>query len=315
MPLPREQQSNVFDADIQTDFGTFRVRATKIVYPDLYDNTITLNIGGIKDDCLTFSIPIYKKEPIKLAYAQSTSDKVQCTLDSKEIKGDSTFKMICLGFTIITEITDQRHIELDDMSHFTCDLPDGSRCEVELAPFMFAFHGKTWYESKFGAMLVNVKKRNQYIQMKCRLHDPKYKPSAYDFGGNESLKNMLNPYFEKVRSWHDFFNVVTHEFGKNKCSIVYPWLKHALQNHIFKNEFEFMGDKWILNFDGMPNITYNIIKVYSSGIILQSGGTNMPFEVIDTPFVRESSPPEFIDKIDFAFFKKKNRTRRLKIKF
>ena len=191
-----------------------------------------MNIGG-KDKCASFTIPMYKKEPIKLSYASSSSNHFQCTLDDKEIKGESTYKMMCLAFTIIREITDQTYIEFEDMSHFECLLPNGEKKDVTLAPFAFLFYGQTWYEQKFGAVLVNTAKRNAYTNMKCRRNDPTYKPAIYTFGSNKSLQILIQKHYDASITWADFFKLISDEFGRNKCSLVYPWISE-IATHFFR---------------------------------------------------------------------------------
>ena len=311
MITSREKASGIYDADLETSIGTFRLRISKINYPNTYDTIITLNIGG-KDDCASFTIPMYKKEPIKLSYARASENRFQCTLDDKEIKGETTFKMMCLALGIIGEITDQTFVELEDMSHFTCLLPSGEKREIPLSPFSFVFYGQTWYEKKFGAMLVDVGKRTAYMNMKCRLSNPSYKPATYDFRGNKSLQDMLQPLFEKTTTWEEFFGIISETYGKNKCHIVYPWLDDVLRKYIFKNNFVFMGDKWIFNFAGIPKLPYTIKHVYSDGAQIggSSDGYNSSIELFDRDIVREFEPPAYIATQNYHVFSNKRRKTR-----
>lgn len=307
--MSSQPQPNPYIVDISTDFGTFHLRINKISFPDSFDNEITMKMG-VKDFCAFFSIPMYKKEPIKLSYARASSDRFQCTLDNKEIKGETTYKMMCLAFTIIREITDQTYIEFDDMSHFDCVLPNGEKKDVTLAPFSFLFNGQTWYEQRFGAVLVNIAKRNAYMNMKCRRTNPEYKPATYEFGNNKSLQTMLQPHFEATRTWAEFFERIAKEYGKNKCHIVYPCVSDVLEKHIFKNNFEFSGDKWIMNIDNMSKISYTIKSVYSDG--RQMGGGD-DFDVPWYDFTRTIYPEAYIKDLDYTIFKpsdRKHTTRR-----
>ena len=306
----REPLSDLYDADISTEFGTFRLRMNKITFPNKFDNEITLNIGG-KDDCASFTIPMYNKKPIKLSYANASSDRFQCTLDDKEIKGESTFKMMCLAFTIIREITDQTYIEFHDMSHFECLLPNGEKKDVELAPFSFLFYGQTWYEQKFGAVLVDISKRNAYTNMKCRRNDPAYKPDVYMFGNNKSLQLILQPHFEATSTWAEFFKRISDEFGKKKCSLVYPWVSDVLQRHIFKNNFVFSGDEWIMNIKTMPNIPYTIKHIYSDGRQIGGGGINIPMHVANKHFERYINHNKYVD-LDYTIFGNRNRSKTIR---
>lgn len=316
--IDRNPHSNMYDADISTDFGTFRLRIKKLIFPNTYENQITLNIGG-KDDCASFTIPMFNKQPIKLSYANSSSNRYQCTLDDKAIKGETTYKMMCLAFTIIREITDQTYIEFQDMSHFECLLPNGEKKDVSLAPFSFLFYGQTWYERRFGAMLVNVAKRNSYMNMKCRRTDSIYKPNVYDFVNNKSLQSMLQPHFETTSSWAEFFDKVAKEYGQNKCHIIYPLVTDILEKYIFKNNFEFLDDTWIMNIDDMPKIPYTIQHVYSDGRQIGGAGGNdigynRPFNVIMKSFERRVNRSKYIEDLNYIGFCKSHRSQQRKYK-
>ena len=222
--------------------------------PDYY----YLSVGGEGKNfrCVNISVPKDKAKITGiLSYAES---KDGCTLDGMKIKGDATKQMLLLGITIARELAPQMtEIELEDMSHFFCKVPDEGDKKVPLHCFFFAFHGKTWYEEKFNAIILNEHLRRKYDEAKMNLYDSSKKPEHFYFANN-SLNNELQPLFQESTSWNDFFKKIDIKYGKNKCIVVYPWLRQVLLTYIFNNNLFIEGLKWVihLNAENTPAINY-----------------------------------------------------------
>jgi hypothetical protein len=186
----------------------------------------TLSIGGKDDKCVNITIPTdSSNKSLFLSWAETTKD---CTLDSLKIKGNSTQIMLQLAITIAREIAPHvTEIILDDMSHFFCQTPDGP-IKTHLPSFYIAFNGKTWYEDKFGAIMIDPEYYEKYKKCLRNFYDPKYKKDNFDFINND-LQLLLDPLYQKSHCWKDFFDQISEIYKDKKCGIVYPWIKNAMR--------------------------------------------------------------------------------------
>lgn len=236
---------------------------------DEHDDFYYMSVGGEGKQfrCVNISVP--KKHSNTSAIISYAESKDGCTIDGAKIKGDATRQMILLGITIARELSPHiTHIDLDDMSHFYCKLPDEGVKKVPLHCFFFAFHGKTWYEEKFNAIIKNEELRKKYEIAKMNMTDPSKKPSTFYFL-NDSLNKILQPLFTQSITWRDFFDRIDIAFGKNKCVVVYPWLREVLSTYIFDNYLFIEGLKWtiVINDENTPTIRYYQINKKSGGSV------------------------------------------------
>jgi hypothetical protein len=233
--------------------GTFNISIN-----EEHDDFYYMSVGGAGKQfrCVNISVP--KKESNNTAIISYTESKDGCTIDGAKIKGDATRQMILLGITIARELSPHiTHIDLDDMSHFYCKLPDEGVKKVPLHCFFFAFHGKTWYEEKFNAIIKNEELWRKYEIAKMNMTEPSKKPAAFYFL-NDSLNKILQPIFTQSVTWRDFFDRIDIVYGKNKCVIVYPWLREVLSTYIFDNYLFIEGLKLTIaiNDENTPMIRY-----------------------------------------------------------
>lgn len=272
----REPMSYVFDADVETEFGTFRVRTQLNHDREEKPFSITLSIGG-DQTCLNFAVP-FTNENVFLSYAQSSKPGIACTLDSKVIKGDSTIKMMHFGTTLLKEMTNKTIVEFNDTGHIDCLNPDGSISKMSLPMYNFMFYGETWYESKFGAIPTYKHDRDMYAKLKCLRLDPRNKRN-FEFN-NASLNSVMKEIYSESESWGDFFMNISKKYKENRCSIVQPWIRNAY-NEMSKGSFSIYSTHWYFSYENFPIIPYKILKVYSNGAkIIGGGGYNskLPYD-------------------------------------
>jgi hypothetical protein len=221
-------ESNTYITKVVPTIGEFKVVINKWHDRNNKNKIVdcTLNIGGNDDKCINITIPTdISNTSLLLSWAET--DK-KCTLDSLKIKGNSTQIMLQLAITIAREISPHvREILLDDMSHFYCMTQDGP-IKTHLPSFYIAFNGKTWYEDKFGAVMIDSQYYEKYKKCLRNFYDPSYKNPNFDFI-NKDLQSMLKPLYQNSHCWKDFFDQISEIYKDKKCEIIYPWIKHAMR--------------------------------------------------------------------------------------
>jgi hypothetical protein len=249
--------------------GTFKVTLSDVA--SYFDKTridhYILNIGGNFDKCVNITIHPEKSQREKeiiLSWAE-VIDK-SCTVNSQIIKGDATVTMINLAFTIAKEIAPYiEYCTLKDMSYFFCDTPDGKK-KVSLPPYHIAFYDKTWYEDKFGAIMVNDVNYKLYKECINAMHKST-KPDYFNFG-NDTIKDILYPLYIESKTWKEFFNLIGEKYPKDKCILMYPWIDSAIST-IFKENGGsdlYTGKDWKISLNAIRKVHYyEIDKGYIKG--------------------------------------------------
>jgi hypothetical protein len=220
---------------VHTRIGKFRVKVEPRMHIQFGYN---ISIGGKKDHCI---------------HITTDSTHVGMLHNDKLIRGPATIHMLNLAFTIVKETAPHvTHIHFTDNSSFNCNVSDGQTLGVSIALYELAFHQATWYERHFGAELENPAFRALYIK------DGFYrqKPRTFDFN-NSTLNAELGPIYERTSTWKEFFDEI-YEMNE-KCKIILPWYKHALQ--IIMGNISFEGQPWIIDLHNpkVQNISYRAV--------------------------------------------------------
>ena len=195
--------------------GKFKITITPTY--DFYDkkkiNHYVLNVGGNYDKCVNITIhPENSPKNKELILSWTEVIGKECTLDGQIIKGDSTVQMALLAFTLAKEIAPYaEYITLKDMSYFPCSSPDGKK-KISLPPYHIAFYGKTWYEDKFKATMLNTSDYEKYKLCIKSIDNKDLKPSYFNFGNNQ-IRDILVPLYTEATTWKCFFKLT---FSKSK---------------------------------------------------------------------------------------------------
>lgn len=146
----------------------------------------------------------------------------------------------------------------EDMSRVRCSKGN----YMNLAVYSLAFHGKTWYDSKFQARKRNPLAQDLFTQGKQSLQQAKriywndLKPVI-----PVALHETLQPLYENATTYADFFhavyNIVKADRRKS-CEFLRPWLERALE--FILDDGNIYSGKWIMDVPPMTNIT---VFVYS----------------------------------------------------
>jgi hypothetical protein len=294
-------ESNTYTTKVIPTIGEFKVIINKRHDRNNKNKILEyyLNIGGNEDMCVNMTIPTDpSNKSIFLSWAETTK---KCTLDSLKIKGNSTQIMLQLAITIAREISPHvTEIILEDMSHFYCLTPDGP-IKTHLPSFYIAFYGKTWYEDKFGAVMIDSQCYEKYKKCLRNFYDPTYKKDYFNFV-NKDLQIMLEPLYDNSYCWKDFFDQISEIYKENKCGIIYPWVKNAMRI-LFDGQrlWDVVEWKIPINDKNTPKIKY---YEYSSQM-----NSNVKIPIIN-PYKETDVNYNQVMNWKYSFKKRINKTRR-----
>lgn len=177
--------------------------------------------------------------------------------------------MVLLALTLARDINPLlERIDLEDMSAFTCELPNNKEYKLPMKQFHIAFHGATWYEYYFDAKLNEKYDQDRYLKLKQNLYNPDKKPKYFDFK-NEYLQEELEILYNNSKTWSEFFNAIDKKYKKKKCSVVYPWLISAM-SVIFEKQNMFANVGWYI--DLKENAAVKTAPIQFKSYDIKNGG-------------------------------------------
>ena len=267
---------------IRTKYGIYKLTATKDIQGIYSINAtqkeigVILNLGGKDTNCIQINVP-YEGTVGKLLRIQAGKQN-ECSIDNKEQRGEKLIHMVQLGITIAKEINSTLDIlELEDDASFDCELPDESKIAMSSTDHDIAFYQQSYYEKRYGAILINDTLREEYNNDIKGFNDPSKKPIIFDFKNNEIEKELL-PLYNSSKTWKEFFDKINKKYDKKKCTVVVLWLKSALR-HIFNNKI-YSGQDWKIDVKKIPKI------IYEERVLLKSGGTRKKEKYVTNSMLR-----------------------------
>lgn len=247
-----------FKRAIKTKYGIYKLKATKDV-KTLYSMNATkkevgiiLNLGGKDTNCVQIKVP-YEGSVGKILWIQAGKEN-ECSIDNKEQRGDKLVHMVQVGITIAKEINSNLHyLELEDSASFDCILPDNSKIAMNSTDHDIAFYQKSYYEKRYGAILINDTLREEYTKDMKGFYEAAKKPLEFDFKSRE-IEEELVPLYNSSDNWKEFFDKINEKYGNKKCTVTVLWIKSALL-HIFNNRL-YSGLNWKIDLSKIPKISY-----------------------------------------------------------
>jgi hypothetical protein len=210
---------------VKTSVGTFHVEKT---VGRSYSGKLQaeyLHIGAT-NKCVMFSWKVDSPEVVELQWLNTLGQ--HCEVSGIDIKGPKTTHLFHLAVTLLRQYTPVKRIELQDNSKFPCKLPDGTIERPSLKHYYYMFHGKTWYEDRFGAIPDSEDERKRYESAKSHRTDPEFKPKVEAFPFfNRDIESLLAPIYERTKTWKDFLDEVKEI--KEYCILTYPWYMQAVR--------------------------------------------------------------------------------------
>lgn len=253
---------------VKTNYGIFNLKITVHIDRNTEKPTsFTISLGTKEKQCVQISVPSRESKETEAYLIWVESDEL-CSLERYIEKGLAQH-MTLLGITLSRNINPSlKTIYFKDTSSFKCDLPDGTKETVPMKPFHIAFHGATWYEYYFGAKL--KKGHEKYLESKQGLYNPASKPKGYYFI-NQQLQEELDPLFASTKTWNEFFQLIAKKYDKKKCTVIYPWLVHAISD-ILTYDADGLGfADWYIEFNDNPKLQMIEYKLYNDTKTIKGG--------------------------------------------
>ena len=202
-----------------------------------------LRIGGITRGCVNMTFSSFNDNTLHI---NSIDYNERCSVRGKQLaRGDGTRKMINAALTYMLKHPkfghQIEHITLNDASNVPCIVGDNNIREVSLMYSYIALKGKTWYESRFSAVIRDVTLKKSYEACIQKLYDPLFKASVtsnsmYDRmiaeRINTHVANDLTTLYSDSSTLNEFFNRIhrDHTF----CVVTYRWIDIFIDFVIFK---------------------------------------------------------------------------------
>jgi len=289
-----------YERALKTEYGVYKFKGNKDVLTFYSIGAVqkeigvVLNIGGRDNYCVQIKVP-YEGTVGKILWIQS-GKKNECSIDNEEQHGEKLIHMVHLGITIAKEYNSKlEYLELNDSASFDCILPDDKKVAMNATDHDIAFYQQSYYEKRYGAVLIDAKLNEEYENDKKRFIDKAKKPPLFDFMNNDIEKELM-PLYSSSETWKEFFDKINEIYKKKKCSVVSVWLKSALL-HIFNNR-SYSGLNWSIDIRNMPYIRYEERK------LVKSGGRSRK----QKKYVREPYLPEIL-AMDWKGYFKQFKTR------
>lgn len=239
---------------------------TEVVQAGKYKFTITRNIQSYRDeiivhtykvggdyaDCVNISYRYEKNKPVQAKIPHLLYEP-ECATGSFLEKGSGTEIMIKTAIRYAyNDIKTLVNFEFQDDSHIDCIDKDMSKSPprkstqpLSLAFFYIAYGGKTWYEARFNAKMIDSEKYKKYRKSLEFLEDPSQKVSFIQFLQiiGEPLE-FLEKYY-KGSTYRDFFENIPKT---RRCELLSGWL-NTFMNHYIGSTFDDKG--WFINVNTM----------------------------------------------------------------
>jgi hypothetical protein len=198
----------------QTDFGKFRIKIDK-------EN---IKVGG-RNFCV--NLALYEKET-SLYWLKT--EEGGCELNEKDIRGENTVNMTDLAFSFLRKHYPERNtiVSVLDDSGFNWKDSTGRAYKTNFLKGYLLFHGKTWYEDKFNAVMCNSEIYKLYREKAdSNFDDPLKKPPVFNFMNTE-VKETLEPLYRDSKTWREFIHKLVEKYGTIKYKLIYDWYRSAI---------------------------------------------------------------------------------------
>lgn len=228
---------------IKTSFASYFVEVWH-----QYPGIDKVYIGG-KSRCVSISVYYESKEWSNI---DGVGYNIDCNYASNHAKGVGTVHLVKCAIGFVTKYygmdTSWGRFLLKDTSYIECNT-----CKIPLAPFYVLYHGKTWYEAKFGAQpthsghVLKEQKRElrKYIRGKPDI-------SEYFNEGQKRFKAYVLGEYEGCNTLEELMK----KFKDNDCSIFKGWLEQMVRTFIPSLE----GSTWMIDGDTADGIRMVVKK-------------------------------------------------------
>ena len=198
------------------------ITKTNIFYAILSDDG-AITVGGKIKGCI-FITPVKNN----IAILERLSYDSRCDINGTMQRSYGTIGMIksALQFAFLIH-PELKEIQFQDHSYKNC----GDKT-IQLAPLYITIYGKTWYESKFGAVLKNknmyndINKYNIHVQTKPEWNILwsfiQQKIEQDDIIKINSIKKHIETYWTKTGSFREMIKSI---INNNDCYLLIDWIE------------------------------------------------------------------------------------------
>jgi hypothetical protein len=213
------------------------------IFRDELGERDVIKIGGIKKDCMSFSV-YWDDDESKMPNLDGVSYNQQCSSNTNFNlqRKHGTIKMLKIGLTFISKMYPKTEkILFKDYSFMKCH----SDITIELSAFYIAKYGETWYQSKFGAK--PFEKIRLYEKTLQRINESLTKPISITFDkyfdtyingvmrNAKKYRSLLKNNYEESTSLRNF--VENLHTNTKDCYVFNYWL-YEFMNKIGYDKLE-----------------------------------------------------------------------------
>lgn len=231
------------------------------------DSSTMLYIGGATTYCL--ECQIFKHNPV--AHLPKIEYDEKCSLTGRFERGTDIMTLLMLLQTLLQErYAHITHIAFDDYSFRECS----DKLYIDLAPFFYAFYGKTWYMACMDAFVRNPVDVRRFQEQSRVFQESKRTTSwkvydSYVTTTHPLPEDTMIELFEASHTWIDFFNLVKQNLEHNMpklCLYMAPWITNFIEQF---GKLKFKSIEFAMP---VPNPKLPTLS-YTSSPYVASGGT------------------------------------------
>ena len=260
----------------EDDIETFYIITERVKYhiyvKTMYDArgdimSIGYRLAGIRKGCVNMTLfnGVLNINSIEYRERCVVMDDVN---DSPLMRGDGTVHMLHTSLTYMLNAypTLVRTITFDDASKVPCHFGDVIQ-NMQLMLTYIALHGQTWYQYRFGAVILNKRCREQYEERIHRLYSVEYKNSipfsafnVYAYNRDHlkagTLKQLKKDY-DRSRTILEFFQTLKVRYNKQFCVVTHRWLDVFIDQKILDGMVS-LDTRWQIPFEHVRRIRYTV---------------------------------------------------------
>jgi hypothetical protein len=199
------------------------------------ENFINVYLGGLDKYCVEAQITPQTSrfaafQDASIGYLTQIYYNAGCSIEGGFAKGVDTRRIVRLMISYIaTTYPHVKMLKFTDASTLDCKYG-----VVELPYFYYLLNGKTWYESRFNAINVDMqdkfnKAHHQFTLLKQTL-------PWLDFKSITGIQESYASLYASTKTWQEFFRFIA-DAEDDMCTFVSPWLT-AFMRRLFQFRFE-----------------------------------------------------------------------------
>lgn len=172
----------------------------------------------------------------------------------KDLVDEKTVSMINLAFSLMKKQSPESNTVslMDDIGFYSIQFQKG----------YLLFHGKTWYEDTWNAVMCDYETFQKYRKKaENNFEDPAKKPFMFNFKNSE-MQVRLEPLYTSTKTWGEFLQKLVEIYGEEKYSMIHDWYREAI--YCIFDGME-INQNWKIDISKIQHVEY-VIHWYDSVI-------------------------------------------------